>query len=359
MPSPIKNSNQGGRRENQKFKSLLVWQYLLKHTDENHSATLEEIQLHLENYDIFADRHSISRDIKALQELTELEHSMSPEDEIIEERDKLNYSIIHKRGCKIVKRPYEFKDLRLLAECVHSAKFISNRQEQRLLVAIEGLCSQYQIDELKTKVYVFGRPKTRNQAVMDSMSTIRNAIKSNHKISFTYLKYTKDSMTEQVARKKGKPYIVSPFNLIINDGNYYLLAYDTPKERITTYRLDRIRDVKLLSVERDGHTAYNSLNLDTYLRRVFSMYSTGNLKRVKLRFTNDMLDTVIDRFGSGNDLIYFFEPDKRHFSVEVEIDVSDQFYAWICGFRKKVKIENPSEVVEGFKKFLADITDRY
>ena len=89
------------------------------------------------------------------------------------------------------------------------------------------------------------------------------------------------------------------------------------------------------------------------------MYSTGNLKRVKLRFTNDMLDTVIDRFGSGNDLIYFFEPDKRHFSVEVEIDVSDQFYAWICGFRKKVKIENPSEVVEGFKKFLADITDRY
>ena len=357
MPSPIKNSNQGGRRENQKFKSLLVWQYLLKHTDDTHSVTLDDIKKHLTSYNIITDRHSISRDIRALQDLMDLEYEM--DDDELEEREKLRYEIEFKRGCKVISRPYAFEDLRLLAECIHSAKFISDKQERGLLEAIQGLCSDYQIEELEKKVYVFGRPKTKNRSIMYSMNTIRDAINSNYKISFTYLKYTKDSMTEQVARKKGKPYVVSPFNLIINDGNYYLLAYDTPKERITTYRLDRIRDVKLLSVERDGHTAYNSLNLDTYLRRVFSMYSTGNLKRVKLRFTNDMLDTVIDRFGSGNDLIYFFEPDKRHFSVEVEIDVSDQFFAWICGFRKKAKIISPPEVEEAFKQFLADITSRY
>lgn len=353
----IENSNQGGRRENQKFKSLLVWQYLLKHTDDTHSVTLDDIKKHLTSYNIITDRHSISRDIRALQDLMNLEYEM--DDVELEEREKLRYEIEFKRGCKIVSRPYAFEDLRLLAECIHSAKFISDNQEQGLLEAIQGLCSDYQIEELEKKVYVFGRPKTKNRSIMYSMNTIRDAINSNYKISFTYLKYTKDSMTKQVARKKGKPYVVSPFNLIINDGNYYLLAYDTPKERITTYRLDRIRDVKLLSLERDGHTAYNSLNLDTYLRRVFSMYSTGNLKRVKLRFTNDMLDTVIDRFGSGNDLIYFFEPDKRHFSVEVEIDVSDQFFAWICGFRKKAKIISPPEVEEAFKQFLADITSRY
>lgn len=357
MPSQIKNSNQGGRCEKQKFKSLLVWQYLLKHTDENHSVPLKAIQEYLKLYDITADRHSISRDIRALQDLMDLEYEM--DDVELDEHEKLRYEIEFNRGCKIVSRPYAFEDLRLLAECVHSAKFISDKQEQGLLEAIQGLCSDYQIEELEKKVYVFGRPKTKNRSIMYSMNTIRDAINDNNKISFTYLKYSKDSMTEQVARKKGKPYVVSPFNLIINDGNYYLLAYDTPKERITTYRLDRMRDVKIDDAEREGHPAYNSLNLDTYLRRVFSMYSTGNLKRVKLRFTNDMLDTVIDRFGSGNDLIYIFEPDKRHFSVEVEIDVSDQFYAWICGFRKKVKIESPPEVVEGFKKFLADITDRY
>ena len=357
MPSQIKNSNQGGRRENQKFKSLLVWQYLLKHTDETHSVTLDDIKKHLTSYNIITDRHSISRDIRALQDLMNLEYEM--DDVELEEREKLRYEIEFKRGCKIVSRPYAFEDLRLLAECIHSAKFISDNQEQGLLEAIQGLCSDYQIEELEKKVYVFGRPKTKNRTVMYSMNTIRDAINNNHKISFTYLKYTKDSMTEQVARKKGKPYVVSPFNLIINDGNYYLLAYDTPKERITTYRLDRLRDVKHLDAEREGHPVYNDLNLDTYLRRVFSMYSTGKLKRVKMRFTNDMLDTVIDRFGSGNDLIYIFESDKRHFSVEVEIDVSDQFFAWICGFRKKAKIISPPEVEEAFKQFLTDITSRY
>lgn len=33
----------GGRREGQKFKSLLVWQILLRHTDENHPLSAEKI----------------------------------------------------------------------------------------------------------------------------------------------------------------------------------------------------------------------------------------------------------------------------------------------------------------------------
>ena len=164
MPSPIKNSNQGGRRENQKFKSLLVWQYLLKHTDDTHSVTLDDIKKHLTSYNIITDRHSISRDIRALQDLIDLEYEMH--DVELEEREKLRYEIEFKRGCKVISRPYAFEDLRLLAECIHSAKFISDKQERGLLEAIQGLCSDYQIEELEKKVYVFGRPKTKNRSIM-------------------------------------------------------------------------------------------------------------------------------------------------------------------------------------------------
>ena len=66
MASPIKNSNQGGKRPGQKYKSLLVWQYLLKKTDEDHAASSEDIKGHLKEYGITADRHSIARDIEAL-----------------------------------------------------------------------------------------------------------------------------------------------------------------------------------------------------------------------------------------------------------------------------------------------------
>ena len=39
-----KEKKQGGKRPGQKFKSLLVWNLLLKRTDENHAAGIKEIQ---------------------------------------------------------------------------------------------------------------------------------------------------------------------------------------------------------------------------------------------------------------------------------------------------------------------------
>lgn len=42
----------GGRREGQKFKSLLVWQILLRHTDENHPLSAESDPLHSKRQDM-------------------------------------------------------------------------------------------------------------------------------------------------------------------------------------------------------------------------------------------------------------------------------------------------------------------
>ena len=38
-----KEKKQGGKRPGQKFKSLLVWNLLLKRTDESHAAGIKEI----------------------------------------------------------------------------------------------------------------------------------------------------------------------------------------------------------------------------------------------------------------------------------------------------------------------------
>ena len=54
----------GGKREGQKYKSLLVWDILQKRTAENHAIQLKEIVEHLKMYGITAERHSIKRDIE-------------------------------------------------------------------------------------------------------------------------------------------------------------------------------------------------------------------------------------------------------------------------------------------------------
>ena len=78
----------------------------------------------------------------------------------------------------------------------------------------------------------------------------------------------------------------------------------------------------------------------------------------RIRFTNDMLDTVIDRFGTKSGATYLAD-GKSHFIVSADVEISNPFYSWICGFRKKATIISPPEAVDGMRKFLADIAARY
>ena len=119
------------------------------------------------------------------------------------------------------------------------------------------------------------------------------------KISFKYMVHTIDDVNALVEKHHGKLYIVSPYKLLINDGNYYLLAYDRHAWEMRTYRVDRMKDVKILPEPCDGQRAFEEIDLQTYTQRVFSMFG-GEKKTVSMQFENHLLDSVIDRFGTKN-----------------------------------------------------------
>jgi predicted DNA-binding transcriptional regulator YafY len=160
-----------------------------------------------------------------------------------------------------------------------------------------------------------------------------------------------------VDRRKGATYIIDPFKLIINDGYYYVLAWNNQKGRTITFRLDRMKNVEILNEAREGNLEFSKINMESYTQEHFGMFS-GEKKRVSLRFTNNLLDTIVDRFGTGADV--FYRPDdERHFVISVDVAISDQFYGWLAGFRKMAKIVSPPDVVSDFQKFLSDIQGRY
>lgn len=335
------------RSENQKLKTLYVAKFFLENSDENHPVTAGDITDYLKvECGIEAERRAIYRDIAAL-------------------RDVFGMDIDGGQGGKyrLLSRQFEFDDLRLLAECVHAAKFISAPKAKILVSTIGQFCSNYQADKLEREVFLCDRVKTTRKDILLIIGIIQTAMadkengkpKPPQKISFKYLKYT--LQTTQVERRKGAAYKVSPYKLLINDGNYYLLAYDDKSQDMRTYRVDRMKEVKPLDEPREGAEAFAAIDMETYTRRVFSMYG-GPQKRVSVRFINPLLDTAIERFGTAPDV--FYRPDgDRHFVVSADVEVSDQFFSWVCGFRKRAKIISPPEVVEGMQKFLADIAGRY
>ena len=52
-----------GRKDNQRMKAYLVYEYLMRNTDANHVATGKEIAEYLQECGIAAERRSIYKDI--------------------------------------------------------------------------------------------------------------------------------------------------------------------------------------------------------------------------------------------------------------------------------------------------------
>lgn len=365
-----------GKQPNQKIKPYLILQYLIEETDETHVKNGYEIADHLEDLGISAERQSVYRDIKEINKaavmlqygcgIEEAEEML--EDDEDDELKLIVYYNHHKKdkGYYVKQNRFSTTDIQLLAECVHSAKFMSESESKRLMDIVCSLVSKYQAERIRHDALLINRTKSNNKNVINNINTINEAMSkviegephTPEKITFKYLKYTIDDLNKQVERRKGATYKVSPYKLLINDGQYYLLAYDDKKKAIITYRVDRMKGVSFTGEAREGLEAFSQIDLKEYTRRVFSMYS-GKNKRVTLRFINKHLDTMIDRFGKDHNYVLYKKDDDTHSLAYVNVDISNQFFGWLLGFGKEVKIISPLDVVEDFKAYLDKIRGMY
>jgi predicted DNA-binding transcriptional regulator YafY len=181
--------------------------------------------------------------------------------------------------------------------------------------------------------------------------------RNGRKISFRYTSYSVTDVHQLIDRHDGKVYTVSPYALVINNGDYYMIAFDDASEEIRHYRVDRMRDVHVLEEGRNYKGRAVTAHMKSYVRRTFSMFS-GECQKVEMRFENSLLDAVIDKFGVGFGAEYRQDGDS-HFIVTMEVEVSDQFFAWMCGFRKQAEIIAPAKVKSSMKKFLSEIQEKY
>ena len=368
---PAKKEPAHGKKPNQKLKPYLVLQYLLHNSDESHAVSAPRICGYLQESGIDAERRSIYKDIEEINKamlMAEKDYDLSEaEDELEEYGDEARYIVYDstKKGFYVRERRYEFDEIRLAAESIYASKFLTEKEAETLVGLICSFVSDYQADQIKHDVLLTDRVKTNNKHTFQNVATINAAMSKEldgekhipEKVSFKYLKATISDLKQQVERRHGDKYIVSPYTLLLNDGNYYLLAFDDKSQEIRTYRVDRMRDVRILSGQpREGAEAFAAIDLKSYTRRVFGMFG-GSQERVTIRFINYLLDTVIDRFGTNG--VYYSKVDSNHFSVTAQVEISDQFFGWLCGFGRRAKIIGPSKIEEQFKEYIEKIRSLY
>lgn len=325
------------RSQNQKLKLLYLMQMLLERSDENHPLTVQDMIDELSLHDISAERKSIYSDLEALRVFGL---------DIMQSKGKST-------GYYIASRDFELPELKLLVDSVQSSKFITHRKTLSLIKKIEGLASVYDAQLLQRQVYVRNRVKSMNESVYYNVDEISGAISRDRAIRFNYFEF--DVNKQRRYRHDGKVYEISPFALMWDDENYYMLGYDQEAEKLKHYRVDKMTNIESVETERSGKELFAGMDMSSYSKQVFGMF-TGSEQTVKLRFENRLAGAVIDRFGKEVMLI----PDgNEHFTVSADIAVSPQFYAWVFGFGTAVEILSPESARDEIAQLAKSVSRIY
>lgn len=311
---------------NQKLKLLHLMQFLLEKSDEAHPVGVSEMIDELARWDISAERKSIYDDLDALSRFGL---------DIVQVKGKTT-------GYYVASREFEVPELKLLVDAVQSSKFITEKKTLALIKKIERLGSVYDAQQLQRQVYVRGRVKTMNESVYYNVDKLSGAISQDCPIRFRYYEY--DLSKQRRFRKDGAYYRVSPYTLIWDDENYYMLAWDADESRMKHFRVDKMTDIALLKSPRDGKEVFRGVDMSSYSQKVFGMFS-GTQTTVKMRFANHLVGAVVDRFGK--DVVVVPDGDA-HFTVSVEVVPSPQFYGWVFGFGTEAEILAPAAVRREF-----------
>ena len=323
------------KSDNQKLKIFYILDYLEKNSHQDHPVRAAELMSMLERqHNIVCDRKTVYSDIAALQDYGV---------DIV--------SIPGKNGgYYIASRNFELPELKLLINAVQSSKYLTEKKSRELIEKLCTECSVYDAQLMRRDVLVSGRVKSMNETIYYNVDTIQEAIGENKQITFRYFDWGIDGKR----RYRTKNYQASPYGLCQDNENCYLLAH-SPRYGVTSYRVDRMSDIRMSEESRTACPELTGKALTEHANRLFQMFA-GDATTVKLRFHRELTNVVMDRFGRDTMLI----PDgEDHFVFTVKVAVSPMFLSWVIGFGQKAKILHPQSVIDECRELCRQAMEQY
>ena len=323
------------KSDNQKLKIFYILDYLQRNSNVDHPVRAAELIEMLEKrHNILCERKSVYSDIAALQDYGV---------DIVSIPGK-------KGGYYIASRNFELPELKLLIDAVQSSRFLTEKKSRELIEKLCNQCNEHDARLMRRDVLVSGRVKSMNETIYYNVDAIQEAISQNRQISFRYF----DWDVSGNRKYRDRDYTASPYGLCQDNENCYLLAF-SGRHGITSYRVDRMADIRLLDEPRVPCPELTGQKLTEHANRLFQMYA-GEQATVKLRFHRSLINVVVDRFGRETMLI----PDgEEHFVFTVSVAVSPMFLSWVIGFGNKAKILYPQSVVDACRRMCLETLEQY
>lgn len=325
------------RSQKQKLKLLYLMRALMEKTDEKHSLSMAQLIGELEQHGISAERKSIYDDIECLK-LFGLD--------ILYRKDQ-------PAGYYLASREFELPELKMLVDVVQSSKFLTVKKSEELIHKLENLLSHHEAVQLQRQVYVKNRIKMMNESIYYNVDMLHEAISENRQITFQYFEWTPAKTIRK--KKDGARYQVSPWALLWEDENYYLVGYDSSVSMVRHYRVDKMLSIAISDKSREGREHFESFDVAAFAKKTFGMFG-GEEHGIELRFENHLAGVVLDRFGKE---LSMYPVDEAHFAIHMRICVSAPFFGWLATLGSGVEIVRPERVRTEYQAYLQEILQQY
>ena len=316
--------------ENEKLTILYLMSILLDDTDREHMLNADDLcGLLDQRYNVTCSRKTIYRDVDRLRE-----YGL-----------KIGQVKGSSPGYYIEKRDFELAELKMLVDAVSSSRFITMGKSEMLISKLAKLTNEQNRAALTARIFTADRIKTSNTVVFHTTDTICRAMEDGKKIRFHYWNY--NPQKEHILRHDGEWFIASPYALIWDDERYYLAAYSDFREKVVTFRVDRMCDVEITE---EAAVRDDSFNAGEFAKTTFKMMDEDFPdSKVILICDNQFMQNVVDRFGEEIETTVL---DDNCFRAIVTVRPSKTFFSWVVGFCGGIRIAEPADVKERFEETL-------
>ena len=311
---------------------LYILNILKKYSDEDHKLYAAEIGRKIkEIYDIEIDSRTIRRNINLL-------------------KYKLDYDISTREdngeGYYINRDPdtdFEPGEIRAIIDNFSYANYIVPSIAKEIIKKCKNMQTVYENEKLKDYQIYSANNKTENAEVIKNIEDISNSIYNNHKIKFEYWKY---AITDKLTKKIVSAPTVSPFAIVYNSQEFYLIGIKEGQEKFYHYRLDRMRNVQELDLKITIKRTKSQIK--DFAESTVEMFG-GKKEEIEAICCTCLLDAIFDIFGR-NVTIEKISNDNEHFKLIVDSNPMG-FKMWAMRNIDLVEITRP----EALRKEMQDI----
>ena len=319
---------------------LYILNVLKKYSDEDHQLSAAEIGRKVkEIYNVEIDPRTIRRNINLLK--YKMDYDISTREE-------------NGKGYYINRDPdtdFEPGEIRAIIDNFSYANYIVPSVAKEIIKKCKNMQTVYENEKLKDYQIYSVNSKTENAEVIKNIEDITDSIYHNNKIKFEYWKY---EITNKLEKQIVSTPTVSPYAIVYNKQEFYLIGIKDGKGEFYHFRLDRMKNVKKL--DEKITIKRTKAQIKDFAESTVEMFG-GQKEEIEAICDIRLLNAVLDIFGK-NITIEKIPKDDEHFKLIVDANALG-FKMWAMRNIDLVEVKKPITLRGEMRKTVEEASKKY